>query len=144
MSRRDFYHDHVVEALVAAGWMIEADPFKLPFFKSAVKVDLSAIRVAKDGTTERIAVEIKNFISRGKYITEFEKGLGQYLLYSSLIETEQLAHQLFLAVPDKAFRTFFARSEVQRLLIAHRVNVVTFDPQSSTIVSWKPHAEIGR
>ena len=143
MSRKDFYHEHVKAALVAAGWTIEQDPFILPFAESFIRIDLSASRMAENGSKEVIAVEIKNFKEQNKYISEFEKGLGQYLVYQSVLDVEELPHKLFLAVSEIAYEEFFNHPDVARMLTIYQINLLVFDPDTSTIVLWKPHAETG-
>ena len=64
MSARNIYHDAVIHALVADGWTITDDPFRLTFGGRNLYVDLAAERavVAAEQGARRIAVEIQSFL----------------------------------------------------------------------------------
>jgi len=62
MSRRDYYHNEVVDALDKDGWHITDDPLHLAYGGRNLYIDLGAeptIGAEKQG--RKIAVEIKNF-----------------------------------------------------------------------------------
>ena len=138
MSQRDFYHEHVRAALLAAGWTITQDPLTILFYGLRVGIDLGAERTEADGSKTRIAVEVKNFRKRSDYVNEFEKGLGQYLLYREVIETFAFNYTLFLAVPDDVYQTFFQNIIVNRLIQKHGLNILTYIPTTQTLVQWLP------
>ncbi|MGK7922482.1 MAG: element excision factor XisH family protein [Trichodesmium sp.] len=51
----------------------------------------------------KIIIEIKSFISRS-LINEFEKALGQYILYRNLIQLAQDEYQLiYLAIEENIY-----------------------------------------
>jgi len=67
MPARDIYHNAVKAALIADGWSITHDPYRIEFGGKDAYVDLGAERARLDvvlaaerGTTT-IAVEIKTF-----------------------------------------------------------------------------------
>ena len=138
MSRNDFYLRHVKEALLSAGWTITDDPLVLRLFGLRLKVDVGASRTAADGSVSLIAVEVKNFRERKDYTNEFQKALGQYLTYFEIIKLRELPHVLYLAVPDEVHETFFQNGLIKHLTTLHNINFITFDPDSQTIVQWKP------
>ena len=62
MSAKDFFHDHVRDALEADGWTITSDPFFVRVGKKNLPIDLAAERlIAAERDAEKIAVEIKRF-----------------------------------------------------------------------------------
>lgn len=64
MPAKDFYHDTVKTALIKDGWAITDDPLLLRIRLRSVFVDLGAERlIAAERGTEKIAVEIKRFLS---------------------------------------------------------------------------------
>lgn len=138
MSREDFYHKYVKAALVAADWTIVTEQFKLPFFRSKVKVDIIAQKTETDGSVSQIAVEVKNFRVDESYTNEFQKALGQYLLYRDLLEYGRFDYPLYLAVPEYAYKEFFTIEPVKRLVATYRIKLVTFDPVTQTLVQWIP------
>ena len=66
MPAKDLYHEIVVESLKAEGWTITDDPLIIGYGDKEFYVDLGAedetLAAEKEG--QRIAVEIKSFISR--------------------------------------------------------------------------------
>lgn len=138
MSRKDFYHDLVRAALIKAGWGITDEQLPLRFFDTRLYIDLAAAKTEADGSVSRIAVEVKNFRDRFDYVNEFQKALGQYLMYRQLLQLRDLTHVLYLAVPENASSKFFQNELIQQLLVTHSVKLITFDPETQTIARWNP------
>ena len=92
MPASDFYHDQVVRALEADGWMITADPMHIGYAEQSYYVDLGAERtlLAAERGTETIAVEIKSFLSRS-HTTDLRDAIGQYNLYRDILKCKQAA-----------------------------------------------------
>src|SRR5262249_25578753 len=83
---RDFYHDHVVDALIRDGWTITHDPLMVRVGAKDVFIDLGAERflgAEKEG--RKIAVEVKSFIGRSE-THELEVTLGQFVLYGAVLD----------------------------------------------------------
>lgn len=136
MSRRDFYHEHVRNALIKAGWTITDDQLPLRFFTSRLYIDLAASKVEEDGSLSLITVEVKNFRVRVDYVNEFQKAVGQYIMYRHLLRSLDFSHTLYLAIPENDSRSFFRDASVQSLLAAHDIKLLIFDPTTQTIVRW--------
>jgi XisH protein len=86
MPAKDFYHNIVCTALIKDGWTITDDPFKLRVGGRSVYVDLGANKLfAAEKQGRKIAVEIKSFLDPS-LVSELEKALGQYELYSLIME----------------------------------------------------------
>jgi hypothetical protein len=72
-----------------------------------VKIDIAAEKlIAAERDEEKIAVEIKSFISPSP-ISDFHTALGQFLSYRIMLENRDPDRQLYLAVPIEAYKTFF-------------------------------------
>ena len=73
--------------------------------------------MAAERESQRIAVEIKSFISPSN-VSEFHTALGQFLNYRDALEKIEPERQLYLAVRLPIYETFFQRrfiiSAVQR------------------------------
>ncbi len=81
MSTRDIFHYAVRRALEKEQWTITDDPLELELEEVTVKIDLGAERlIAAERENEKIAVEIKSFISPSA-VSDFHKALGQFLNY---------------------------------------------------------------
>lgn len=97
-------------ALVKDGWTITDDPLKIEVGRRFIYIDLGAQKLLgaqKQG--RKIAVEIKSFISPSP-VSELEKALGQYELYSLVLEDEDPDRFLYLAISDLIFNDFLPRS----------------------------------
>jgi XisH protein len=85
MPAQDIYHDAVVRALTADGWMITHDPLSLSYGGRDLYVDLGAERttIAAERDGQKIAVEIKSFLGSSP-IRDLEEAVGQYEVYRSV------------------------------------------------------------
>ncbi len=134
---KDLYHETVKRALEKDGWRITDDPFMIRFEDLTVYADLGAERVlAAEKGDEKIVVEIKVFGSVST-ISDFEKALGQYNLYRSLMKRLSIERQLFLAVSDKIYKEFFERISIEYVVKEQRISIFVFNPETETITLWK-------
>ncbi len=102
MSRRDTYHNIVKRALIKEGWSITHDPYT---FRSdpELSTDLGAERtIGAEREGKKIAIEIKSFLHTSQ-VTEFEKTIGQYQLYTWLLQEQEPERELYVAVPTYAY-----------------------------------------
>ena len=96
MPALDKYHDVVVEALVADGWTITADPLTLTWGDRDLFVDLAAERsVVAQRQDRTIAVEIKSFLSLSP-VDDLENAFGKYSLYRLVLAQSKPDWELFL------------------------------------------------
>jgi hypothetical protein len=136
MARRDLLHDSAKHALQKDGWLITHDPYILPFGLSVVEIDLGAERlIAAERGAERIAVEVKSFLADST-LYEFHAALGQYLNYRVVLKTTDAERQLFLAVSEGVFASFFAQPVVQTILGEYQVRLLVFDPKNEQVRQW--------
>jgi len=87
MPARDIYHDAVIKALTADGWTITNDPLYLAYGGKELYVDIGAERVtiAAQRDNEKIAVEIKNFLSLSP-VSDLQEAVGQYEIYRTVLK----------------------------------------------------------
>ncbi len=136
MPRRDFFHDTVKHALSKEGWVITHDPYLLRFGGRKLYVDLGAERpIAAEKEGRKIAVEIKSFVGAAE-ITDLERALGQYLLYSFLLEREEADRTLFLAVDAEAYASLFNEADGRDLVTSRQIRLIVFDPEQEVILQW--------
>jgi hypothetical protein len=133
---RDAHHDLVRRALVKDGWVITHDPYRLVWGRETIYLDLGAAEVVtaeKDG--RRIGVEIKSM--RGKSpITEFERALGQYLIYRSVLTRYDPEARLYLAVPADRYIDVFNTSLGRLVSADYKINYVLYNPRREAIQQW--------
>ncbi|MEJ6485845.1 XisH family protein [Nostoc punctiforme UO1] len=108
MPAKDLYHNTVRTALIKDDWTITDDPFKLRVGRRSIYVDLGAKKLfAAEKQGRKIAVEIKSFLDPSP-VSELEKALGQYDLYSLIMEDEDPERVLYLALSNIIFEGFFS------------------------------------
>lgn len=138
MPARDLYHDAVRTALEKDGWIITDDPLILTIGLRSVFVDLGAEKlIAAERGTEKIAVEVKSFLSPSP-ISDLEIAWGQYFLYARTLQKQEADRSLYLAVNETVFQTLFAEEAGQLLLAEPGFRLMVFDAKTEEIVQWKP------
>lgn len=137
MPARDLYHDVVVDALTADGWVVTDDPLRLAYGARDFYNDLAAeLPIAAERGGERIAVEVKSFVGASN-IRELELAVGQFALYRELLARSHADMTLFLAVPLAIDESLFQEPIGQLMVETQRLRLVVFDPSSRRLVRWK-------
>ena len=136
MPAKDFYHDTVRTALEKDGWIITEDPLTLSIGSRSVYVDLGARKLLAASKGElQIAVEIKSFIGNSP-VRELETALGQYLLYSQILEEQKSDRTLYLAISQTVYLDLFSEAIGQLIINKNHLNLVIFDIQNKEITKW--------
>lgn len=133
---KDFYHLQVRNALIKEGWNITADPYQITIEGVDYDIDLAAEPiVAAEKNGEKIAVEIKSFVGPST-VNEFHKAVGQFNDYYVAIELYEPERVLYLAIPEKTYRTFFSKNIIQLSLKRIAAKLIIYEPISETILEW--------
>jgi XisH protein len=136
MPAKDLYHDIVRSALEKDGWTITNDPLTLSIGSRSVYVDLGAEKLlAANKGDRKIAVEIKSFIGNSP-VRELETALGQYLLYSQILEDQNYDRVLYLAISRTVYLDLFSEAIGQLIINKNHLNLVVFDIQNVEITKW--------
>lgn len=137
MPRKDLYHDQLVAALEADGWIITHDPYYMTYDNVAMYVDVGAekLLIGAESGNQTIAVEVKNFVGQSD-VNEFQKSLGQYLLYVISLRESDPERIVYLAFPEAFERVLEDNRLFRTALQLHRVKSVIFNVNSQTIVRW--------
>ncbi len=136
MTAKDFFHETVKRGLEKDQWIITDDPLELELEEVTVKIDLGAERlIAAEKGEEKIAVEIKSFISTSA-ISDFHTALGQFLNYRIMLEVNEPDRLLYLAVPLEAYQTFFQSRLAQMAIKRHQLKLIVYEPVTEEIVQW--------
>ena len=137
MSKRDFFHDAVKNALIKDGWTVTHDPYELKVGGVDMAVDLGAERIlAAEKDNQKIAIEIKSFISASE-ISEFHTALGQFINYKIALAEKEPARKLYLAVPKDVYDTFFQLPLVKKSGRFAKLKLIVYQPITEEIVKWK-------
>lgn len=140
MPQLDFYHGVVRRVLEKAGWRIIEETARIDIEEEDlwVYIDFIAenITASEHGRFPiAVAIEVKSFENPSP-MNEFQKGLGQYLLYAAILEEMDYRYDLYLGIPLKAYDTFFQKSVIRKLVQKHGVNLLVFDPDNEEVISW--------
>jgi hypothetical protein len=136
MPAKDSLHDVVKAALIKDGWRITHDPYSLQFGNRDLYADLGAERtLAAEKGDEKIAVEIKSFLGPSA-VTDLERAIGQFVLYKLLMKEADPQRQLFLAIPERAYRLLLGDVDGQRVVEGIGLSLLTVDPITEEIVRW--------
>ncbi len=136
MPQLDAHHEAVKAALTKDGWRVTHDPFtiKLPDLK--LYVDLAAEKVYQDDHQPRkVAIEIKVFGGLS-FINEFEKAVGQYLIYRQFLEELFPERTLYLAVSAQAFEGSFQQPSIRAIVAKQQIKLLVFNADTEEILQW--------
>ena len=138
MPARDIHHDLVHRLLVADGWRITHDPYRIVVGRKNLFVDLGADKIiAADRDGKRIAVEVKSFEGQSE-VHDLEEALGQYLLYIPLMRARDPERQLYLAIDAEVFKNIFEEPIGQGVLAEYSLRILIFNSEKEVIVRWIP------
>ncbi len=137
MSARDLFHQAVVNALLKEQWLITHDPLEIQLEETKLKIDLGAERlIAADKGEEKIAIEIKSFASNSP-VSDFHTALGQFLNYQIILEETQSERELYLAVPNDTYISFFQTRLAKIAVEKYNIKIIVYDPIGEVIVKWQ-------
>lgn len=143
MSRKDTHHHLVRQLLEAEGWIITADPLRIPWGDGNhhIEIDLAAERdlIEASRDSEKIAVEVKSF-NQGSNAHELAQAAGQFVMYRVFIERMRPEYTLFLAITQQAFEELFVSSDIGTILSTELdLLLVVYDPFNlSEGLTWIP------
>lgn len=136
MPRKDLYHDQVRRALEKDGWTITHDPMRFRWKGRTIWPDLGVEKViAADRGTEKIAVEIKSFLSP-ILLVDFYEALGQYDIYKAALSELDAERVVVLAVPQSVYRDFLSTEFASTILQIKSLPFFVYDVDNETIVKW--------
>jgi hypothetical protein len=136
MSRRDAMHEACKNALVKAGWTITHDPYMLRRGRQNLFIDLGAeLPLAAEKEGRKIAVEVKSLVG-SREMAEFERALGQYILYRSLMRRVDPHRTLFLALLKPAYEEHFDTVEGLALIAEEKLKLIVFERKTEEIAQW--------
>lgn len=136
MSRRDYYHNLIRDALENEGWTITHDPY---YFETdpILSTDIGAERtIAAQRENEKIAVEIKSFL-RGSQVVDLQRAMGQYLLYEEFLKIQEPDRILYLAVPRYAYEDVFASQVGQVAIKKIGLKLIIFSLEIEEALQWQ-------
>jgi hypothetical protein len=138
MAAKDRIHRAVRNALVADGWTITHDPYRLTYESDAIEIDMAAERViAATRGDELVAVEVKSFLSQSP-LRDFQAALGQFEVYTAALLERDPDRKLFLAITTFAFQRAFAKPLIRLVMQSRPVPLLVVDVVAEEIDRWIP------
>jgi XisH protein len=116
---RDIYHSNVRVALEKEGWIITHDSLPLRIADIQGEIDLGAEKLlTAERKNEKIAVEVKSFLSKSK-LADWYEAHGKFRLYRKGLALQEPNRKLYLAVSQDIYKTFtrhFSKKNLFNLL----------------------------
>ena len=136
MSKQDAYHNQVRNALEKDGWKVTHDPLTIRLEDVKFYVDLAAEKtIEADDETRKVAIEIKVFGGLS-FLNEFEKAVGQYLIYKQFLGDLFPERILFLAIANDVFEESFSLPSIQAVVARQGIKLLVFNPEIEEIIKW--------
>ena len=133
---KDRFHSVVKTALEKEGWKITDDPYEINVDDVDFEIDLAAEELlAAEREGRKIAVEVKSFISPSN-VSEFHTALGQFLNYRDALNQVEPNRQLYLAVREPIYTSFFRRRFIVAAVERYQLKLVIYDVQQEVITQW--------
>ncbi|RRR66815.1 MAG: fatty-acid synthase [Candidatus Viridilinea halotolerans] len=142
MPARDIYHHAVKAAIIADGWTITHDPYRIEYGGKDAYVDLGAeqasfdITLAAERDIKTIAVEIKTFTGLS-ILTDLQHAIGQYLLYRTWMRQTDPQRLLYLAVDMETASNVFAQEFGRIIADDVQIRLIVVDISAERILEWK-------
>lgn len=90
--------------------------------------------IAEKGS-ERIAVEVKSFISKSE-IEDLKNAIGQFVLYRAALNEQEPGRKLFLAIRETIYQSLFIAPKTWALCQREGIKLLIFNPQTEEVVLW--------
>ena len=92
-------------------------------------------RLTAEREGQRIAVEIKNFLSRSP-VKDLESTLGQYIPSQRIMAFRGDERPLYLAIRDDVYLDIFSEPIGRIFIENHQLKIIVFDSITEEIVRW--------
>ncbi|GAQ00074.1 XisH family protein [Leptolyngbya sp. NIES-2104] len=133
---KDRFHYVVRTALEKEGWRVTDDPYVINIDDVEFEIDLAAEELlAAEREGRKIAVEVKSFISPSN-TSEFHTALGQFLNYRDALDQMEPDRQLYLAVREPIYTSFFQRRFIVSAVKRYQLRLVIYDVQQEVVLQW--------
>jgi hypothetical protein len=136
MPAKDIYHNAVRFALVKDGWEILTEDYSLEYGGDRLYVNIAAEKpIVAEKQGQKILVEVKSFLGRS-FIKDLEQAVGQYVVYRDILLETALDFELYLAITQGTYKSYFQRPLTQMIINRNQVKLLVVDAESEVIVQW--------
>lgn len=136
MAKQDSLHNAAKRALEKDGWTVTHKPLTIRLEDVKFYVDIAAEKErTENGAVEKVAIEVKVFGGLS-FLNEFEKAVGQYLIYQQFLEDLFPTRKLFLAVPQTVYENSFSLPSIKAIVARQQIKILVFNPETEEITQW--------
>ncbi|BAY27643.1 fdxN element excision controlling factor XisH-like protein [Calothrix sp. NIES-2100] len=136
MPAKDVYHNAVRFALIKDGWEILTEDYTLEYGGDRLYVDIAAEKsIAAEKQGQKILVEVKSFLGKS-FINDLEQAVGQYVVYRDILLETALDFELYLAITQGTYNSYFQRQLAQMIINRNQVKLLIVDAENEVIVQW--------
>jgi hypothetical protein len=136
MPAKDVYHDAVRFALIKDGWEILTEDYTLEYGGDRLYVDIAAEKsLAAQKQGRKILVEVKSFLGRS-FVNDLEQAVGQYVVYRDIVVETALDFELYLAITQGTYKSYFQRQLAQMIINRNQVKLLIVEAENEEIVQW--------
>lgn len=122
--------------MVKDGWEILTEDYTLEYGGDRLYVDIAAEKlIAAEKQGQKILVEVKSFLGRS-FIKDLEQAVGQYVVYRDILLETALDFELYLAITQGTYKSYFQRQLTQMIIKRNQVKLLIVDAESEVIVQW--------
>lgn len=133
MPALDSCHPQIIRALQKSGWDVAITPYIIPVdVNHRLYIDIEAHHVELG---QVVVIEAKCFQDSNAHTTDLYTGLGQYLIYRSLLAKQGAIHKLYLAIPLHAWNGIVNRIGIDAIH-ENAIKLLIIDIHHEVIVSW--------
>jgi hypothetical protein len=130
MPALDQCHEQIANSLRKAGWKVDDKPYVIRLISGRrFFIDIQAQR----DQNEIIVVEIKCFADN--QINELYTGIGQYLVYRSLLERKGISRSLYLAILSTAYIQIVQELAMD-IIVAEKIKLIVVDVDQEVVEQW--------
>lgn len=130
MPALDQCHEQIANTLRKAGWKVDDKPYVIRLISGRrFFIDIQAQR----DQNEIIVVEIKCFADN--QINELYTGIGQYLVYRSLLERKGISRSLYLAIPSTAYIQIVQELAMD-IIVGEKIKLIVVDLDQEVVEQW--------
>jgi hypothetical protein len=140
MPRKDSHHDIVVRALKKAGWEILEENHYLAVGSSPMDAKRLYIDIRAQHKIQALVVLIEIKDLEDSPVHEFMEALGQFLVYKSALKIHGDTTPLYIAIPEKAYKTIMQSPLVHETLtnVLIPLALLIYNPEKEELIQWIP------
>ena len=138
MPAIDHCEPAIVRALQRAGWVVTDQPLTIRADTGRLGYIYADLRLQQNVTDGDaiVVVEVKCFESADRFLDDFYRAVGQYIVYRNAIRLQGETIPVYLALPWIPFQRYFGSKLIQAALDDVRIDLIVVNLDTEEIVQW--------